>query len=406
MKLDSVFRVVFSSFARNKVRSFLTTLGIIIGVAAVITMFSIGQGSKERVAADIASLGTNTIIVMPGALNQSGIRQVAGTASRLTEDDVAAIKSQCGAVQYVSPEVRTAVQVKYGSYNWRTQMNGVYPDFINIRNWPLESGRGFTDAEVRSAAKVCLIGQTLATNVFPDQIDPVGKIIKVQNVPFTVIGTLSSKGQTAMGPDQDDCILVPFSTVQKRIIRSSFVGVIIASAASSEVTEEARQEIYKVLDLRHGNSSESVSQYTIGTQTDLSNTAEKTSKTLGMLLVSIAFVSLIVGGIGIMNIMLVSVTERTREIGIRMAVGARERDIMLQFLVEATTLSVAGGIIGILAGAGASILVSNIQGWPVKISMLSIALGFGFSAAIGIFFGWYPAQKAAALNPIEALRYE
>ena len=394
------------SINRNKMRSFLTMLGIVIGVAAVIAMLAIGQGAKNAINSQIASLGTNLLMIFPGAFTAGGVRSEAGTASRLTEDDAVAIKTQCPAVQYASPMARTSAQVKAGGQNWRTSIFGAYPTYLKIRDWDLAAGAMFTDADERGATKVCVLGQTVVTNIFSQGALPVGQIIRIKNLPFTVVGTLISKGQNAGGQDQDDCILAPFSTVQKKLLGNTYAGSLLASAVTTEATEEARQEINQVLiDRRKGSQGDGY-DYTIRTQTDISNAANQTAQTLSILLASIALVSLLVGGIGIMNIMLVSVTERTREIGIRMAVGAKGSDVLLQFLVEALVLSFMGGILGMVAGAGVSWLISQSQGWPISISAFSLFLGFGFSAATGIFFGWYPARKASALNPIDALRYE
>jgi putative ABC transport system permease protein len=302
--------------------------------------------------------------------------------------------------------VRTSAQVKAGNQNWRTSINGVYSEYLDIRDWPLKSGANITDADERSATKVCILGMTVVENIFPDQPDVVGQTIRIRNLPFKIIGVLSEKGQNALGQDQDDVVFAPFSTTQRKLMGFSFANSLIASATSQNTIEEARQEINQVLtDRRKGVGGDGTS-FTIRTQTDIGDAAEQTSKTLSVLLASIACVSLVVGGIGIMNIMLVSVTERTREIGIRMAVGARGRDVLMQFLVEALVMSFTGGILGVAAGAGVSMLISRTQGWPITVSPFSVILGFGFSAGIGIFFGWYPAHKAAMLKPIDALRYE
>jgi putative ABC transport system permease protein len=392
------------SISRNKTRSFLTMLGIIIGVAAVIAMLAIGQGARDMIKSQIESMGTNVIMVMPGAHNQSGVHMEAGTSSQLTEEDVAAIKSQCSSVQWVTPMVRTSAQVKFENQNWRTQIQGVYASYLDIRSWQLQSGTAFTDGDERGATKVCIVGQTIVDNLFPGE-DPTGKIIRIGKLPFKITGVLSVKGQSSFGQDQDDIIIAPFSTVQKKIMGTTYVGTITASAVSEKSVESARKEIDQALSNKRKGNGDGTS-YTIRTQTDISNMANQTSQTLSILLASIAAVSLVVGGIGIMNIMLVSVTERTREIGIRMAVGAKGNDVLLQFLVESLMLSVCGGIIGIILGAGFSSLISSFQGWAVRVSPFAVFLGFGFSAAIGMFFGWYPARKAANLNPIDALRYE
>ena len=406
MRFQSILKIAIRSLNRNKMRSFLTMLGVIIGVAAVITMLAVGQGARDAIKSQIAALGTNVILIFPGSFTQGGVRMEAGSASQLTEDDVAAIRKQCPAVAYITPIVRTTNQVKIGNQNWRTTIYGVYPEYVDIRDWPLKEGVNTTDADGRGGTKVCIVGMTVVKNLFPENPSSVvGQIIRIKNLPFKIIGVLSEKGQNAMGQDQDAQIIAPFSTVQKKLMGITFANSLTASARSEQVINEASAEISQTLnDRRHGQAENS--SFTIRTQTDLGNAADQTSRTLSILLAAIAGVSLIVGGIGIMNIMLVSVTERTREIGIRMAVGARGTDVLLQFLVEALVMSFAGGMLGIATGIGVSTLISKLQGWSVTVSPLSILLGFGFSAAIGIFFGWYPARKAAALKPIDALRYE
>ena len=406
MRFRTILKIAVRSINRNKMRSFLTMLGMIIGVAAVIAMLAVGQGARDMINAQIAALGTNVLLIFPGASTTGGVRMEAGSSSRMTEDDVTAIKKTCPAVKYASPLARTTQQVKTGNQNWRTSINGAYSEYLDIRDWDLQEGVNYTDADERGANKVCVIGQTIVENLFGAGANVVGQTIRIRNLPFKVVGVLSEKGQNAMGQDQDDIILAPFSTVQKKVMGITFANSLIASATSEAQIEEARQEINQALTDRRRGSGGDGTDYTIRTQTDIGNAASQTSKTLSVLLASIACVSLIVGGIGIMNIMLVSVTERTREIGIRMAVGARGTDVLLQFLVEALVMSFTGGILGIAAGAGFSMLISKVQGWPVTVSVFSVLLGFSFSAAIGIFFGWYPARKAASLKPIEALRYE
>jgi len=406
MKFRSIVKIAIRSLNRNKMRSFLTMLGMIIGVAAVIAMLAVGQGARDTINAQIAALGTNVLLIFPGAFSQGGVRMEAGSSSRLNEDDITAIKKSCPAVMYASPIARTTQQVKAGNQNWRTSINGTYSEYLDIRDWDLQDGVNYADADERGANKVCVIGQTIVENLFGAGANAVGQTIRIRSLPFKVVGVLSEKGQNAMGQDQDDIIIAPFSTVQKKLMGITYANSLIASAASETQIEEARQEINQTLTSRRKSSSGDGTDFTIRTQTDIGNAAEQTSKTLSVLLASIACVSLIVGGIGIMNIMLVSVTERTREIGIRMAVGARGTDVLLQFLVEALVMSFTGGILGIAAGAGFSVLISKIQGWPVTVSVFSVLLGFSFSAAIGIFFGWYPARKAASLKPIDALRYE
>jgi putative ABC transport system permease protein len=406
MKILNILKIAYRSLGRNKLRSFLTMLGIIIGVAAVIAMLAIGQGASNAVKAQIASLGTNMLIVFPGASNQSGVRTQAATFTRFTEDDAIAISKQCPAIQYVTPVVRTVQQTVANNQNWRTAIWGGYPNYFDIRAWPLQSGSYFTGSDERGETKVCIVGQTIVTNLFGANSVPVGQTIRIGNLPFRIIGVLSAKGQDASGNDQDDIIIAPFSTVLKKLVGGIYANVIFASAISEDAIDEASDEITALIRDRHKLTTWEANDFTVRTQTQIASTADATTQTMTLLLASIAGISLVVGGIGIMNIMLVSVTERTREIGIRMAVGARGNDVLTQFLIEALTLSFAGGLIGIVLGVLASQFVSNLQNWPIVISPQSIALSFLFAAAIGIFFGWYPARKAANLNPIEALRYE
>jgi len=406
MSLLAVLRLALRSLARNKLRSFLTMLGVVIGVGAVIAMLAVGQGSRDLVNAQIASLGTNVLIVFPGSQSQGGVRTEAGASTQLTEDDAKIIGQRIPDATAASPMVRIGSQVKHLSLNWRTSIMGVYPNYLAIRDWDVEAGSDFSESDLRSAAKVCLLGRTVADQLFGEGANPVGEDIRIRNLPFRIIGILASKGQNALGSDQDDAILAPYSTVQKRLIGGTSAQMILVSAASTERIESVKEQIIQVLGNLRGKTGDASADFTVRTQTDIGNAANATSQALGILLASIAGVSLLVGGIGIMNIMLVSVTERTREIGIRMAVGARGRDVLLQFLVEAIVLSLAGGMAGILLGVAISYLVTQLQGWPVKVSLFSLSLGFGFSAAVGVFFGWFPARKAARLNPIEALRFE
>jgi putative ABC transport system permease protein len=406
MNVLNVLKVASRSLGRNKLRSFLTMLGIIIGVAAVIAMLAIGQGARYTVESQIASLGTNMLIVFPFASSQGGVRFEAGTSIRLTEDDAAAIQDQCPAAQYISPFVRSSEQVVAGDVNWRTQIQGVLAEYLTIRDWPLESGNVFTDSDVRAATKVCILGQTVVKNLFGDNADPVGQTIRIRRQPFKVIGVLIGKGQSATGQDQDDFIIAPFSTVQKKILGITWVNTIYVSAVSQAAIYDAQNQITDLLRSRHRLLPWEDNDFTVRNQTDIASTAESTSKTLTVLLAAIASVSLIVGGIGIMNIMLVSVTERTREIGIRMSIGARSRDILFQFLIEATVLSLFGGLLGVGLGVGSSYIISSTAGWPVLVSGFSVGLSSFFAAAIGVFFGFYPARKASLLNPIDALRYE
>jgi putative ABC transport system permease protein len=369
-------------------------------------MLAIGQGAKFAVESQIASLGTNMLLVFPGATMQGGVSSGAGTNIRLTEEDAVALKEQCPAVAYISPVVRTGEQIVFGDVNWRTSIQGVIPEYFNIRDWPLETGNYFTDSDVRGSTKVCVIGQTIVKNLFGDDVDPIGQTIRIRKLPFKVVGTLKAKGQNSMGQDQDDIIIAPMTTVQKKLLRWTWIAMITASAQTQNQIYEAQQQMREVLRTRHKLLPWENDDFTIRNQTDIASTAEATSAVMTILLASIASVSLIVGGIGIMNIMLVSVTERTREIGIRMSIGARSRDILYQFLIEAIVLSIFGGVIGVGLGMLASELISSLAGWPTLIGPESIILSFGFAGAIGIFFGFYPARKAALLNPIDALRYE
>lgn len=406
MNLEDTILSAYNSIRSNPMRSFLTILGIIIGVAAVIAMIAVGQGAQYSVQKQIESLGTNVLVVFPGAQMQTGrVRMEAGFTSRLTIEDVEAIKNQCDAVAYVTPIVRTMAQVIYGNNNWRTGIYGVNTDYFQIRAWGLSSGSYFTEQDVKAGAKVCVIGQTVKNALFGEE-DPIGKIIRIRDVPVKVVGVLEPKGQNVMGQDQDDIIIAPYTTVMSRLSRFYFIGSILVSAVSSNLIPVAQQQVTQVLREKHKIQPWQEDDFTVRTQTEIASTAQETSRIMTILLGSIASVSLIVGGIGVMNIMLVSVTERTREIGIRISVGARKRDILFQFLLEAVVLTVTGGIFGIILGIVLSQIISNFAGWPVFISVGAILLAFGFSAAVGIFFGFYPARKAANLNPVEALRYE
>ncbi len=409
MKAGGVLRLATRTMRRNRVRTFLTMLGIIIGVASVIAMLAVGQGAKKAIGDQIASLGTNVIMVFPGSFMQGGVSQGAGTQSRLTEADAVLIKAHCPAIVSASPLVRTTQQVKYLDKNWRTQIQGVYPEYLDIRGWPLSRGNAFTDNDERGSVKVCLIGRTVAENLFGDGGDPgdeaVGQTIRIKNLPFRVVGVLAEKGQNMMGQDQDDIIFAPFSAVQRKLMGSLYASQVVASAVSADSITAAVSQIKELFQSPLGGERDS-SAMNIRTQTEIAAASSQTANIMSVLLACVAAVSLVVGGIGIMNIMLVSVAERTREIGIRMAVGARQSDILLQFITEATALSLIGGLIGIALGAAASWTIALTQGWPVLLTPFSVLLGFLFSAAIGIFFGWYPARKAAGLNPIEALRYE
>lgn len=406
MKLKNQMKAALRSLGKNKMRTFLTMLGIIIGVASVIAMLAIGQGSKESIQKQISNLGTNLLTIFPSASMTGGVRMEAGSSQRLTLDDYKAVATRCPAVAYSTPVVRTSGQMIATGQNWRTTVWGVYPDYFNIRNLDIDRGVAFTMNEDRTATKVCVIGQTVNKYLFGEDQDPVGKIVRINKIPFQVIGMIAPKGQNAWGQDQDDIVIAPFTTVQSRMLTVTYINSIMVSATSEKMIPEATDEITTVLKERHRLGPSEDPDFSIRSQADIATAATATSGILTALLASIASISLLVGGIGIMNIMLVSVTERTREIGIRMGVGARGRDVLLQFLIEALMISLIGGLLGVGLGILASSVLASIMNWPVTITLQSIVLSFLFSTAIGIFFGWYPARKAASLNPIDALRYE
>jgi putative ABC transport system permease protein len=406
MKILNLLVIAYRSLNKNKVRSLLTMLGIIIGVASVIAMIAIGQGSRDAIQKQIASMGTNVIMISPGAGFRGGVATAAGSAVSLKMDDVNAIRANCPAVKYLSPVARANGQV-IAINNWNTSVNGVYIEYFDIRDLNIESGARYTDEDEKRAAKVCIVGKTVSDNLFGADVDPVGQKVRIRSVPFTIIGLLKSKGQNSMGQDQDDIIYAPYSTIQKRMRGSSTdVQQVYISAISEADIPVAQQQIDSLLRARKNLSLTEDPPYMIRTQTDIAQTATATSGTMITLLASIASISLLVGGIGIMNIMLVSVTERTREIGLRMAIGARGRDILRQFLLEAMLLSILGGLIGIALGVGVSKALVQFLGWPVTLTSYSIILAFTFATIIGVFFGWYPARKAANLIPMDALRYE
>jgi putative ABC transport system permease protein len=406
MSFLNLLILAFRALNKNKLRSLLTMLGIIIGVASVIAMLAIGQGSKESISAEIQGLGTNVLILFPSATNTGGVRGEAGSAQKITLEDTRAIKERCESVKYISPIVRAGAQLVVNGQNWRSSVFGVVQDYFPIRNLVVVKGIQFSPSDERAAAKVCIVGQTVVNNLFAPDEEPIGKLIRINNIPFKIVGVLGKKGQNMFGQDQDDIVLAPFFTVQRRMLSTPWVQQALISAIAEDKIMKAQDEISDVLRERHMIKEDDPDDFTIRNQAELSSAATATSAILTVLLASIASISLIVGGIGIMNIMLVSVTERTREIGIRMAVGARSRDVLRQFLIEAVVLSLVGGLIGVLIGVGIGQLVGQVLGWPVRLQWESIVMAFGFSSAIGVFFGWYPARIAARMNPIEALRFE
>ncbi len=408
MKPISSLKVALRALQINKMRSFLTMLGIIIGVGAVIVMVAIGAGAREMIAQQIASMGSNLLMIVPGATTAGGARMGGGSSSSLTSDDAKAIKEECPAIKTVAPFWGGATQIVYGNQNWNTTVQGTNPSYFEIREWALASGRNFSDQEMSGAVKVAIIGKSIVENLFGSE-DPLGQIIRIKKIPFTVIGVLSEKGQSSYGTDQDDAIYIPISTSQKRVFGSKLpnrVRMIMAQAQDISQMSAAEKQVNELLSQRHKPQGDQLPDFTVRNLTEIMATAQQSANVMSLLLGSIALVSLLVGGIGIMNIMLVSVTERTREIGIRMAVGARGIDILFQFLTESVVLSLVGGLIGIGLGVLGAELTSKFTGWNVVISILALLISFLFAAAVGIFFGYYPAHKASRLNPIDALRYE
>lgn len=408
MKPFNLLRIAIRALKRNKTRAFLTMLGIIIGVAAVIAMVAIGQGSKKSIQDQLSTMGSNMITIRPSS-NQTvggGARLESGNLQTLTVDDIKAIQAQATNINGVSPAVQSRGQVINGSLNWPTQIQGVGPDYLSIRGWSLKDGISFGEEDVRSAAKVVLLGQTVVDNTFAPGEDPIGKIIRYNKIPFKVIGVLAEKGENAFGQDQDDVVLAPYTTVQKRVLAITHIQTIYASALDENTTTQAVAELTDILRNSHKLKAYDEDDFSVRTQAELINTFSSTSQLLTVLLAAIAGISLVVGGIGIMNIMYVSVTERTKEIGLRMSIGAKGRDILLQFLTEAIMISITGGILGVLLGITASQLITLFLSWPTLVSESSVILSFVVCAITGIFFGYYPAQKASRLDPIEALRYE
>jgi len=402
------FRIAFRALSRNKMRSFLTGLGIIIGVGAVISMVSIGEGAKRGIEDRFASMGTNLLFVRPGSQNQRGVHGGWGTMTTLKEEDALAIERECPAVMYVSPSVSARAQTVYGNKNWNTSISGTGHNYPEVRNWEVESGAYFDETMVKSAAKVCVLGSDVMTNLFEDE-DPVGKVVRIKKIPFKVLGVLKKRGESGGFGSRDDMITIPYTTAMRRLQGIDYIQSIDVRAVSSETMPLAQAQIEDLLRNRHRIAPGAEDDFNVVNMSEIAESAAESTKMMTVLLGSIAGISLLVGGIGIMNIMLVSVTERIREIGLRMAVGAREKDILLQFLTEAIVLSLMGGLIGIGFGVGASKLIKKIPmfaSFNTVVSIQSVLMAFFFAATIGVFFGFYPARKASRLDPIEALRYE
>lgn len=406
MNFINLLKIAVKALSNNKLRGFLTMLGIIIGVASVITMLAIGQGSKESIRAQISEMGSNMIMIMPGTHERGGVRQSAESMQTLKEADYKSILNNANYVSAVSPIMQSSGQYINGANNYPSSMHGVSPDYLEIRKLKIDKGAMFTERDINSSAKVCVVGKTIIDNLFPGDDNPIGKVIRFNKVPFTIVGTLQSKGYNSMGQDQDDVVLAPYTTVMKRVLAIDYIQSIFASALSEEKTEEAIDEITEILRTNHKLRESDEDNFTIRSQQELSNMISSTSDMMTILLACIAGISLLVGGIGIMNIMYVSVTERTREIGLRMSIGARGIDILSQFLIESVIISITGGIIGVLLGCGMAVIVKFILQWPISIQAYSVILSFLVCTFTGIFFGWYPAKKASNLDPIEALRYE
>ena len=409
-QLLSSVRIALRALKVNRTRSLLTMLGIIIGVAAVIAMVGVGAGATTRIQQQIQSIGSNLIMVLPGSISANGVRLGSGGVATLTEDDAKAIAAECPSISAVAPMVRGGVQIVFGSSNWATTAQGVTPDYMTIRDASMMSGEFFTNQDVDSAAKSAVLGITVAQNLFGNS-DPTGQVVIIKNVPFTVVGVLTPKGQSPTGVDQDDVILLPLSTAKQKVLgankaNAKAVSTLMVQAISPQAMAQAQEEMTALLRERHRIQPGDEDDFTVRNLTEVFAAQETSAQVMSILLGAIASVSLIVGGIGIMNIMLVSVTERTREIGLRLAVGAKTRDILSQFLVEAVTLSLLGGIIGIIVGLAASLLISHFAQWSTQVSAMSVLMAFVFSAVVGVSFGYYPARKAAFLDPIEALRYE
>ena len=406
MNGTNLFKIALRALANNKLRAFLTMLGIIIGVASVIAMLAIGQGSKRSIQQQISELGSNMIMIHPGAEMRGGVRQDPSAMQTLKLENYEKLSEECTYLSGISPNVSSSGQLVAGSNNYPSSVSGVSIDYLNIRQLSVEQGEMFSENDIRTAAKVCVIGKTIVDNLFPDGSDPIGKVIRCNQIPMRVVGVLKSKGYNSMGQDQDDVVLAPYTTVMKRLLAQTYLGGIFASALTEDMTEEAVEEITSILRREHKLKATDDDDFTIRTQQELSSMLNTTTDLMTTLLACIAGISLVVGGIGIMNIMYVSVTERTREIGLRMSVGARGVDILSQFLIEAILISITGGVIGVIIGCGASFMIKSIAHWPVFIQPWSVLLSFAVCTITGVFFGWYPAKKAADLDPIDAIRYE
>lgn len=406
MNGTNLFKIALRALANNKLRAFLTMLGIIIGVASVIAMLAIGQGSKRSIQQQISEMGSNMIMIHPGAEMRGGVRQDPSAMQTLKLENYEKLSEECTYLSGISPNVSSSGQLVAGSNNYPSSVSGVSIDYLNIRQLSVEQGEMFSENDIRTAAKVCVIGKTIVDNLFPDGSDPIGKVIRCNQIPMRVVGVLKSKGYNSMGQDQDDVVLAPYTTVMKRLLAQTYLGGIFASALTEDMTEEAVEEITSILRREHKLKATDDDDFTIRTQQELSSMLNTTTDLMTTLLACIAGISLVVGDIGIMNIMYVSVTERTREIGLRMSVGARGVDILSQFLIEAILISITGGVIGVIIGCGASFMIKSIAHWPVFIQPWSVLLSFAVCTITGVFFGWYPAKKAADLDPIDAIRYE
>ena len=406
MNGTNLIKIAVRALANNKLRGFLTMLGIIIGVASVITMLAIGQGSKRSIQAQISEMGSNMIMIHPGADVRGGVRQDASAMETLKLQDYEDIVDETRFVSAVSPSVNSSGQAIYGANNAPTTVYGISPDYLEIRRYKVEDGDMFTEQDIQTAAKVCVVGKTVVDNLFPDGSNPVGKVIRFQKLPFRIVGVLESKGYNSMGMDQDDLILAPYTTIQKKVLAITYLQGITCSALKEEYTDQAIDEISEILRRNHKLKESDDDDFTIRSQQELSTMLTSTTDMMTVLLAAVAGISLLVGGIGIMNIMYVSVTERTREIGLRMSIGAKGIDILAQFLIESILISVTGGLIGVVFGVGAALVVNGVAHFPIYIQPWSVILSFAVCTVTGVFFGWYPAKKAAQLDPIEAIRYE